>query len=105
MQSAHAESPTEATTSAEGEFTVTAARSQVSTTVAPDRTVLEALREAGVAVPSSCEVGICGTCETAVLRGCPDHRDSLLTDEERRSNQVMLVCVSRSRSAELELDL
>lgn len=74
-------------------------------TVRPGVSVLETLRRDGIDVPSSCEEGICGTCETRVLAGVPDHRDFLLTDEERASNASMLLCVSRSRTPELVLDL
>ncbi len=54
---------------------------------------------------SSCREGTCGTCETGVLGGEPDHRDSLLSDDERAAGEVMMVCVSRSRSPRLVLDL
>jgi ferredoxin len=74
-------------------------------TVRPDASILQTLRDGGIDVPSSCEEGICGTCETRVLGGIPDHRDFLLTDDERASNASMLLCVSRSRTPELVLDL
>ncbi|MDV7243091.1 MULTISPECIES: PDR/VanB family oxidoreductase [Rhodococcus] len=80
-------------------------RSGISTTVAADRTVLDALEEAGVDVPNSCREGICGTCETRVLCGTPDHRDSLLSSAEQESGTTMMICVSRARSDELVLDL
>lgn len=73
--------------------------------VGPESSILAALRDAGMNVPSSCEEGICGTCETKVFRGEPEHRDHVLTDEEKRSGETMMLCVSRSRSAELLLDL
>jgi ferredoxin-NADP reductase len=66
--------------------------------------VLQALRTAGITIPSSCEEGICGTCETRVLDGIPDHRDSILSPTERDSAQSMFVCVSRSHSRRLVLD-
>ncbi|MET0820662.1 MAG: 2Fe-2S iron-sulfur cluster-binding protein, partial [Aeromicrobium sp.] len=72
--------------------------------VPPEVTVLEALEGAGVPVVSSCLEGTCGTCETVVLRGEVDHRDSLLTDAERAANDVMFVCCSRSVSDRLVLD-
>ena len=74
-------------------------------TVSADSTVLEALERAGVDVLSSCREGICGTCETGVLAGTPDHRDSLLSDEEKAEGATMLVCVSRSRGPRLVLDV
>jgi ferredoxin len=58
-----------------------------------------------VSVLSSCLEGVCGTCETAVLEGIPDHRDSLLSEDEREANEYMMVCVSRSKSDRLVLDL
>jgi ferredoxin-NADP reductase len=73
--------------------------------VPPDRSVLESLRAAGVPVLSSCGEGVCGTCETAVLAGVPDHRDDLLSDEEKAAGETMLICVSRSRTDRLVLDL
>ncbi|OYO18334.1 oxidoreductase [Enemella dayhoffiae] len=73
--------------------------------VAADESILDALDQAGVPVPSSCLEGICGTCETGVLSGEIEHRDFLLTDEEKESGQTMCICVSRCRGAELVLDL
>ena len=73
--------------------------------VPPEVTVLAALEGAGVPVVSSCLEGTCGTCETVVLRGEVDHRDSLLTDAERAANDVMFVCCSRSVSDRLVLDV
>ncbi|MFE8939413.1 2Fe-2S iron-sulfur cluster-binding protein [Streptomyces sp. NPDC007872] len=73
--------------------------------VPPDRTLLDVVREAVPGVPFSCEQGVCGTCETKVLAGAPDHHDVLLTDEEREAGTTMVICVGRSRSARLTLDL
>ncbi len=53
-------------------------RSGLRLTVPPGRSVLEVAEEAGVPVVSSCGEGTCGTCETRVLAGVPDHRDSVL---------------------------
>ncbi|MEV4927244.1 PDR/VanB family oxidoreductase [Streptomyces roseoverticillatus] len=80
-------------------------RSGRSVPVPAGTSVLDALREAGVAVLASCEEGTCGTCETTVLEGTPEHRDSLLTPEERAAGDLMLICVSRSRGPRLVLDL
>jgi vanillate O-demethylase ferredoxin subunit len=49
--------------------------------------------------------GHCGTCETRVIEGTPDHRDSFLGDEERSDNKVMMICCSRSKTPVLVLDL
>jgi ferredoxin-NADP reductase len=81
------------------------ARSGREVTVGSHCSILEALRAAGCDVPSSCEQGLCGTCETKVLAGKPDHRDQLLTDDERERGDVMMVCVSRALTPTLTLDL
>jgi ferredoxin-NADP reductase len=86
-------------------FEVELARSGATVTVTPDKTVLDALNEIGVEVLSSCRRGVCGTCETTVLAGRPDHRDALLDDEEREVNDCMYICVSRSHDERLVLDL
>ncbi|WP_367319338.1 2Fe-2S iron-sulfur cluster-binding protein [Streptomyces sp. HUAS ZL42] len=86
-------------------FELELARSGLTLTVPPDRSVLEAVEAAGVTVDFSCREGTCGTCETDVLDGRPDHRDSLLTEEERAAGDTMLICVSRSCGPRLVLDL
>jgi ferredoxin-NADP reductase len=92
-------------TGSDTEFEVELERAGVCVTVPPSTTVLEAVEKAGISVPSSCREGTCGTCETSVLAGTPDHRDSLLTDDERATGEVMLICVSRSLTRKLVLDL
>ena len=86
-------------------FEVHLHRSGTTVTVTPGVTVLDAVTAAGVDVLSSCRQGTCGTCETTVLDGLPDHRDSLLDDEERAAADCMYICVSRSRTDRLVLDL
>lgn len=86
-------------------FEVVAKRSGLSAMVPPGRSVLDVLAENGIEVPTSCGEGVCGTCETAVLEGDVDHRDALLTDEERAANTTMMVCCSRACSARLVLDV
>jgi len=86
-------------------FEVVLARAGLTVTVPPDRSVLEAVEEAGVDVDFSCREGTCGTCETDVLDGTPDHRDSLLSEDERATGDTMLICVSRSCGPRLILDL
>jgi ferredoxin-NADP reductase len=66
---------------------------------------LDALRENGLQLKSSCEGGTCGTCEVRVLAGVPDHRDEVLSDEEHAENDAMMICVSRSSTPELRLDV
>jgi len=90
---------------ADGSFDVVCARSGVTVTVPAGTSILDALYAAGVEVDSSCEQGICGTCETTVLEGEPDHRDSVLSDAERAAGKTMMLCVSRARSARLVLDV
>lgn len=86
-------------------FAIHLKRSDVTLTVSPDQSILKVVEEAGIAVLSSCAEGTCGTCETTVLEGQPDHRDSVLTEAERRANDCMMICVSRARSQSLVLDL
>ncbi len=73
--------------------------------VAPDEQLIEVLHMNGYPVMCSCTQGICGSCITPVLDGVPEHRDAILTDEARASNNLMTVCVSRARSERLVLDL
>ncbi len=87
------------------EFDVVLAQSGRTVRVPTSLSVLEALEAAGVDVLSSCREGVCGTCETGVIEGEPDHRDSILTEEERAASDLMMVCVSRSRTPKLVLDL
>jgi ferredoxin-NADP reductase len=94
-----------ATDGPESAFEVVCERSGVTVTVPPGTSVLDAVEDAGVGVLSSCAEGICGTCETTVLEGEPDHRDSLLTEDEKSAGDTMLICVSRCRGARLVLDL
>jgi vanillate O-demethylase ferredoxin subunit len=73
--------------------------------VPPGRTVIQVLEAHGIAIPTSCEQGVCGTCITRVLDGTPDHRDHYLTDEEQAANDQFTPCCSRARTASLLLDL
>ncbi len=84
-------------------FTVRLKKAGVSVPVTAEQTILEALRACGHRVPSSCESGTCGSCRTPLLAGDAEHRDMVLSDEEK-ATQIM-VCVSRAKSAELVLDL
>jgi ferredoxin len=88
-----------------GPFQVELARTGATVTVEPGGTVLDAALRAGASVLSSCRRGLCGTCETTVLAGRPDHRDSLLDDDERGGGDSMFICVSRSAGGRLVLDL
>jgi ferredoxin-NADP reductase len=89
----------------EGGFTVVLARSSKEVTIPKGKTILQVVRDAGVDVPFSCEEGICGACETRVIEGTPDHRDSVLSESERKQNATMMICCSGSKSPKLVLDL
>ena len=80
-------------------------RSGTTVAVAPDTTLLQAIRGAGVEIESDCEEGYCGTCETRVLDGRPDHRDVVLSKSERASGRTIMPCVSRACGRKLVLDL
>ena len=86
-------------------FEVEARRSGIVVGVDRGCSIIEMLERAGVGVPSSCLEGVCGTCETAVIEGAPEHRDSILTPDERESNETMMICVSRSLGPNLVLDI
>ncbi len=89
----------------EGGFEVVLARSGRTVAVPAGRTILEALNAAGIEPNCSCVQGVCGTCETRVLEGIPDHRDVILTAEERAESRTMMICVSGAKTARLVLDL
>jgi ferredoxin-NADP reductase len=86
-------------------FQVELRRSGRSLQVPPDRTLLEVIRDAAPDVDYSCEEGYCGACETTVLGGLPDHRDEILSPDERAANRTMMICVGRALSETLVLDL
>jgi cytochrome P450/ferredoxin-NADP reductase len=86
-------------------FQVVLKRSDLTLTVPAGQSILSVAEKAGIGVMSSCAEGTCGTCETAVLEGEPDHRDSVLSEEERKANDCMMICVSRACTSRLVLDL
>ena len=86
-------------------FRVVLARSGLTLEVGPEETILDVVEAAGISVPISCVAGICGTCETKVLAGLPDHQDAVLTEAERACNDAIMICCSRAFSPELVLDL
>lgn len=86
-------------------FDVVCRRTGTTVTVTVGCSILQAVRDAGLDVPSSCEEGVCGTCETNILDGVADHRDSILSEAERAANKTLMICVSRSVSDVLVLDL
>lgn len=86
-------------------FEVVAQQSGKIIMVNAEETILQALAREGIEIEMSCEQGVCGTCMCDVIEGEPDHRDVYFTDEEKASNEQILVCCSRSKSARLVLDI
>jgi vanillate O-demethylase ferredoxin subunit len=86
-------------------FEVHLAKRNLTLSVQADQSILKVLQDAGVDVPFSCSEGVCGTCLTKVLEGEPDHWDMYLTSEEQEKNDCMMVCISRSKSPRLVLDV
>lgn len=81
----------------DGAFVVQLARTGISLSVGAGESILDAMIDAGLSPGFSCKEGICGTCETAVLSGEIEHRDELLSEDERRSGHTMMICVSRCK--------
>ena len=86
-------------------FSVVAQRSGRIFDIPCEKTILDVLAEAGYNIPSSCRSGVCGTCMTSVVRGLPDHRDLVQTDEEKAENLQIAICCSRSKTHQLVLDI
>ena len=95
----------EPTISADDAFEVELRSTGQVITVAANQSIIDALERAGVEVLYDCRRGDCGICQCGVILGTPDHRDVILSDEERASNKVMQICVSRAKSERLVLDL
>ena len=95
--------PAEVTRPDDRAFRVTLARSGRQVEVPADRTILEALRAAGVPTVSSCESGTCGTCKCGLIAGVADHRDMVLRDDEKGDR--IMICISRAAEGDLVLDL
>ncbi|MGA8322657.1 MAG: PDR/VanB family oxidoreductase [Xanthobacteraceae bacterium] len=88
-----------------GGFWVELARSSEEYYIPEGKKVLEVLYEAGVDVDYSCELGICGACETRVISGIPEHHDSVLSEEEQAANDKVMICCCGCKSERLVLDL
>ncbi|MGB3602256.1 PDR/VanB family oxidoreductase [Gordonia sp. (in: high G+C Gram-positive bacteria)] len=86
-------------------FEVELAQSGQTIAVSEGESILDAVLTAGIDADFSCREGTCGTCEVAVLSGTPDHRDSVLDEDEQAKNDVMMICVSRCKSSHLVIDL
>ncbi len=89
----------------DGGFVVELRRSGKEFVIPAGKSILEVLRDAGMDVSYSCEQGICGACETRVISGTPDHRDSVLTPAEQAANNTVMICCAGSKSDRLVLDL
>lgn len=87
------------------DFALVLARSGREIKMRPGMSILQAIRDVGVEVASSCEEGVCGACETRVIEGVPDHRDVILSEKDRREGKTMMICCSGSKSERLVLDL
>lgn len=90
---------------APGAFKLILAKSGETLDVPANKTILETLLEAGFDADYSCQDGVCGTCETKILAGVADHRDSILSNGERAANKTMMICVSRCVGDSLTLDV
>ncbi|HBX3790976.1 TPA: molybdenum cofactor-independent xanthine hydroxylase subunit HpxE, partial [Klebsiella pneumoniae subsp. pneumoniae] len=91
---------------ADGTFTITLTSTGERWPVPGDKTIAQVLQEHGVAVPLSCEMGICGACLTPVREGTVDHRDTVQSEAEKQAaEQHIALCCSRSLSANLVIDL
>lgn len=90
---------------ADSGFTLHLQRSDRSLWVAPGQSILEALEADGINLPFSCRAGLCGSCETPVCAGIPDHRDLILSETDKAEGRSLMICVSRALSERLVLDL
>jgi ferredoxin-NADP reductase len=88
-----------------GGFWVELARSGEEYFIPEGKKILEVLYEAGVDVDYSCELGICGACETKVISGIPEHHDSVLSEEEQASNTKVMICCAGCKTERLVLDM
>jgi ferredoxin len=89
----------------DGAIEVELRRSGLTFTIPPDKSILQVLIDEGIDPMYDCQRGECGICQVTVLEGEPDHRDHILSDDERASNNVMQICVSRAKTPRLVLDL
>jgi ferredoxin-NADP reductase len=86
-------------------FEVEFARTGITVSVEPDQSILDAARAVGIPAPFSCSEGTCGTCETNIVSGLADHRDSVLSSAEQDENSTLMICVSRAACPKITLDL
>ncbi|MFJ5487108.1 2Fe-2S iron-sulfur cluster-binding protein [Hansschlegelia beijingensis] len=83
-------------------FDATLASTGETLHVPADRSLLDVLREHGVTMPSSCELGVCGSCVCGYRDGVVIHRDAVISVTDRQNR--IAPCVSRARVA-VTLDL
>jgi tetrachlorobenzoquinone reductase len=95
----------DAAAAATGGFWVELARSGEEYFIPEGKKILEVLYEAGVDVDYSCELGICGACETRVISGIPEHHDSVLSEEEQAANEKVMICCAGCKTERLVLDM
>lgn len=88
-----------------GGFVVELAKSGQEFVIPEGKTILQVLLDAGLYVDYSCELGICGLCQTPLLSGRPEHRDAFLTDEQKAANDTVMICCAGALSERLVLDL
>jgi ferredoxin len=86
-------------------FQVYFQKSDVELTVDVDESILMVADFGGIETTGDCMEGTCGSCETRVIEGIVDHRDSVLSAQARAEGDTMMICVSRARSARLVIDL
>jgi ferredoxin len=86
-------------------FEVILSKTGCTVTVSPGRSILEVVREIVPDIMSVCEEGFCGACEQRLLEGCADHRDSVLSEDEKATGSRIMICVSRAKSPRLVLEL
>jgi ferredoxin-NADP reductase len=89
----------------EGGYEIELARRDITMTVPAGKTILETLLDAGIDYPYACQQGVCGSCEARVISGTPDHRDMILTADEKAANWSMMICCSGSLGPRLVLDI
>ena len=86
-------------------FEVRLSKSGRTLTIGAQNNILDELLLEGVDVAFSCMSGMCGSCRATVLQGTPDHRDEVLTNQERMEGDCIILCCSRSKTPVLVLDL
>jgi ferredoxin-NADP reductase len=69
------------------------------------KSILDVLIGAGEDPMHDCKRGECGICQVGVIEGVPDHRDFILSDAEKAAGKLMQICVSRSKTPRLVLDM